>query len=85
MVQGYREWDHFRHKIAYNNLQSAKRKLAHYIMLVPGTEQLYRNIEENLHFLSQYQTPNKTEEIQFMVKDLFANALRRGDLEHKYD
>lgn len=86
IVEGYRLWDNFQYKAAWEKLKPSCKSLEMAIVFggPPGIKTFTTKIRESLSLLEKLSvgTPGIKREHFF---DLLANARRRADLEHKYD
>jgi len=82
IVHAYDLWDRFKHKEAHHLLGRGLRDLR---LMASSSDSLQRKVgqlDQNFSFLSQL-TEGKDKGL--LVYDLVANAMRRADLENKYD
>lgn len=86
IAEGYRLWDNFQYKAAWEKLKPASKSLEMATVFggPPGLKTFITKIRESLSLLEKLSlgTPGIKQEHFF---DLMANARRRADLEHKYD
>jgi CRISPR-associated protein (TIGR02710 family) len=85
LVEGYRDWDNFRHRDARVKLGSAIKFLKPYAggSRQPYLAQLVLEVEAHLRFLNQLTSAEGRDDAY--VLDLIANAERRADVEGKYE
>lgn len=86
IVEGYRLWDNFQYKPAWEKLKPSQKSLEMATVFggPPGLKTFTAKLKENLNLLERLAigTPDMKEE---HLLDLMANAKRRADLEQKYD
>jgi CRISPR-associated protein (TIGR02710 family) len=83
-VEGYRDWDNFRHKDALPRLGQALRFLKPYALnREAGLARFTLEVEANLEFLNRLVAAGTRDEAY--IQDLVANADRRAQLEGKYE
>lgn len=85
IIEGYRDWDRFQHKKAENKIKRGRSQIAHYRFDEPKLQELYSALDANITFLELFQKKENNDKDLFLIKDLLSNAIRRGDIEHKYD
>ncbi len=86
IVKGYASWDIFDHQTAQRLIGKNFKALADIAeterFYLPNLKQTVETVQINLEFLNQIK-PHKLS--WFMIHDLLANALRRAELEKKYE
>jgi len=84
-VEGFRDWDNFRHREAKNKLGKALNFLKPYARGArqPELGQFVWELQENLEFLNSLTSPEGRDEAYIL--DLIANADRRAMIEGKYE
>lgn len=86
IVEGYRLWDNFQYKPAWEKLKPLQKSLEMATVFggPPGLKAFTAKLKEDMNLLERLAigTPDMREE-HFL--DLMANAKRRADLEQKYD
>jgi len=85
IIEGYRQWDLFRHKDALSNIQRGVANLQPYTFKEEKLDKFLVAVKENIKFLQLYNTKSNLKNNYFFIKDLLANAYRRGKWEQKYD
>lgn len=85
LFTGYKEWDKFRHKIAKDALYKGLNNLKPYRFLEESINLLLTEVEENIKILNNFNSKDQRIKQTFILEDLIANAIRRGDREQKYD
>jgi len=84
MIDGFATWDRFDYRRARNGLEQCRKVLA--VAWSGGAADLVRSLERCLDSVrvlddqGQPEAPSRE-----TLADLLANALRRGEIEHKYD
>lgn len=85
IFEGYKQWDCFRHKDALKNINRGIANLQPYSFNEEKLANFLDKVRDNIAFLNQYNTKEKEKNYHFFIKDLLANAYRRGYWEQKYD
>lgn len=85
VFEGYQEWERFRHQKALDKMKRARSKLQPYSFVEPSIAQVVEILSSHTGTLEQYLSKEATERDHFLLQDLLANAVRRGDLEERYD
>lgn len=80
MANGYDLWDSFKHKEASQRLYSCRDIIKTYSISDKKVDNLVKVILQNIDFLDRLK---KNDELKHY--DLIANAMRRAELENKYD
>jgi len=80
MASGYDLWDSFKHKEACQGLYSCRDIIKTYSISDGKVDNLVKVLLQNISFLDKMK---KNEELLYY--DLIANAMRRAELENKYD
>lgn len=78
IVKGYSLWDKFKHKEAFSSLKKGFEKFKIYAYEKKEVKRLIKHIESNLEFLQDMRKEK-------ILLDLIANAIRRAEIEKKYD
>lgn len=81
MIEGYDRWDRFDHRRARTLLFGMRDRLRAYAAGVPRLRGLLEEVEAGADFLRRLLEG----EAELAVHDLLANAIRRAELEGKYD
>lgn len=86
IVEGYAQWDMFNHKTARHLLNHNLKPLTDIAeterFYLPDLKQTQKIVAENVEFLNGLKPQQLS---WFMIHDLLANALRRAQLEKKYE
>jgi len=86
VVEGYRLWDNFHYKQAWERLKPSHKSLEMATVFggPPGLKIFVARLKENLSLLERLAIGTADiKEVHLL--DILANAKRRGDLEEKYD
>lgn len=82
VIEGYEQWDMFNHRRARSALEKGFHSLRPVAAHMGQLREKVRQLEDNARFLRDLvEGPGKEK----LVYDLVANAMRRADLESKYD
>jgi len=86
IIEAYSQWDMFNHKRAQQLLGANLKPLTDIAeterFYIPNIKQMLTTVEDNFIFISSLKHQQLS---WFMIHDLLANALRRAEIEKKYE
>jgi CRISPR-associated protein (TIGR02710 family) len=85
IAEGYSYWEIFKHQEAREKLNQGYRMLKPFSYGDKNIKDFIDKVNDNIRFLNAFDHRQKDNNKEFFCKDLYANALRRGELEEKYD
>jgi len=87
IVKGYDAWDSFRYGEAVNSFKAIDKWERFDIIDNNHLREFMNKVKANIHWIDAFQKVKKNtlEYSDMLLKDLISNAIRRAELEEKYD